>query len=153
MKNKYLLPYAASLGALATMVFPVASLIWVVVSWDGRNPDGTLDNAPNRAIGLLLIISPVFLLAVFLGIFLTTTILHSRQWVTKRTVSILVLIFGSIIPVWIFVDYNSYYGIGYALKSFAGTWLFFVGSLSLGAIVWWKIYHKELRAQIANTDL
>jgi len=38
------------------------------------------------------------------------------------------------------------YEIEYVIESFVGTLLFFQISLSLGAIVWWKVYHKGLKS-------
>jgi len=61
MKTKHLLPYAATLGALTTLIFPVAGLFWAYSTWRGDlYPDGTPDDAPWRAATLLLYLSPVF---------------------------------------------------------------------------------------------
>ena len=109
------------------------------------NPDGTPDNAPMRAATMLLFLSPGFFVAIFLEMLLVSYILHARKMVNKKVVGILVLTFGSIISILFTFDHYNDYEMDYVLKSFVGSFLFFLVSLSLGATVWWKIYHKGLK--------
>ena len=146
MKNKFLLPLAASLGALATLIIPVISLFWAYSTWRGdMNPNGTPDDAPWRAATILLFLSPGFFVAIFLGMLLVSYILHARKLVSKKVVSLLVLIIGSIIPILFALDNYDFYEMNYFLKSFVGALIFFLVSLSLGVTVWWRVYHKGLK--------
>jgi hypothetical protein len=146
MKNKYLLPFPAFLGALATLVIPLVFLVWAIFTWHGDlNPDGTPDDAPKRAAVMLLFLTPGFFVAIFLGMLFISYILHARKLVSKKIVIILVLIFGSIPSILFVFDNYNYYEMDYVLKSFMGTLLFFLVSLSLGATVWWLVYHKGLK--------
>jgi len=87
MKNKYLLPFAACLGALATLVIPLVFLIRAVSTWQGDlNSDGTPDDAPRRAAVMLLFFSPGFFATIFLGMLLVFYILHLRNLVRKKSV-------------------------------------------------------------------
>ena len=88
----------------------------------------------------------IFFVFIFLGMLLVSYIFHLKKLVSKKVVTLLVVFFSSLVPVIFSLDAYRSYGLGFAVEYFMGEFLLFLVSLSLGATVWWRIYHKGIRS-------
>ena len=130
--------FLASLAsAVALFVVPVIGFILGSMEIPYMRPDGTPDNAPARATGILLLISPVvfvlFSLVTFVGaVFLQ----HLSQLKLKILASIVIV---ASVGLGFVMVLDRPFGLYDALYYFVGFSALVLATLSVSVFVWWKV--------------
>jgi hypothetical protein len=135
-KRTFLIASAAAAGAF----FVVALIMGLLESWFGMpytNPDGTPDNAPIRAAGILIMLSPLIFVLLTALVFFTTLLLRSIRRLTPR-VLLTVVVLTSVGTAVLMVSDRPfgwkdmlYYFCGFAVINFL--------LLGSAAWAWWKV--------------
>ena len=130
---------ASSGAALVTMIGPLAIGLFVFFGGPSTNADGTPDNAPYRAAGILLLFTPLIFCLILALWYSITRVLNSFRSLSKTSIIVCCLIVSLIIGI-IFAagGYKSF-----GPKDAAISFSVFAGStfvcLFLGFLTWWSI--------------
>jgi hypothetical protein len=130
---------ASSTAALVTMITPLAVGFFVFLGGPSPDADGTPDDAPYRAAGFLLLLTPLIfglLLALWYSI---TRVLHSLGSLSKASIIVSCILISLTIGIVFAVAGYKAFGPKDAAISFS----VFSGStfvcLCLGFLTWWPI--------------
>jgi hypothetical protein len=128
--------YASLAAAAAFFVVPAVGS-FIVAQTPSLNPDGTPDNAPIRAVGVFLIISPLLFVAVAGLTFAIALLLqYFRQLKPAVVVGIVAVVS---IGLGFVMVLDRPFGWRDALYYFVGFTALILVTLSLTAFVWWKV--------------
>lgn len=136
MKTLRLIGAALAAGAAATAV-PVTLTVYVIATDTGLDNLGQPDDAPKRAAGLLLSLSPIFMVLIGGLMFVGAAVLHGARRHALKTLLSLALLLGAGLGALFSVQGYGVGGVKDAAISFA---MFGVGgfaTFALGAIAWW----------------
>jgi hypothetical protein len=134
--------YASLAAAAAFFVVPAVGS-FIVMQTPSVNPDGTPDNAPVRAVGVFLFLSPLLFAAVAGLTFAIALLLqYFRQLKPAVLAGVIVVVsvgLGSIMVL------DRPFGWRDALYYFVGFTALIFATLSLSALVWWKVAMRPNR--------
>jgi hypothetical protein len=128
--------YASLASAAAFFVVPAVGS-YIVTQTPSLNPDGTPDNVPVRAVGVLLFMSP-FLFVVVAGLTFAGAVLLQRIGQLKPAVLTGIVAVVSVGLAFVMV-LDRPFGWRDALYYFVGFAALILSTLSLSALVWWKV--------------
>jgi len=127
----------ASLASAATFLVVLAIGGYIVTQIPYQKFDGTPDNAPIRAVGVVLFISPVLFLMVTVFTFVTALFLQRlKQLRPQVLVGIVTVISVGLGFVMVLDRPFGWHDRLYHFVGFAGLIL---ATLSISAVVWWKV--------------
>ncbi len=142
-KRTFLVASVAAAGAF----FVVALIIGLVSSWfemPYTNPDGTPDNAPIRAAGILIMLSPLIFVLLAALAFFTTLLLQKVRRLTPRALLTVVLLASVATAVLMVSDRP--FGWKDMLYYFCGFVVINLLLLGSAAWAWWKVAMRPNRA-------
>ena len=146
-KRRFLLASIAASGAF----FVVAFIIGLVSSWfemPYMRPDSTPDNAPIRAAGILIMLSPLIFVLLTALVFFTTLSLQSIRRLTPRA-SLTVVVLASV-GIAVLMASGRPFGWKDMLYYFCGFAVINFLLLGSAAWTWWKVAMRPNRA--AHSD-
>jgi hypothetical protein len=131
--------FVASVAAAAA-VFVVAVLLGLAASWfemPYTSPDGAPDNAPIRAAGIMIVLSPIIFVVLTAFVFFTTLILRAIHQLKPRMLFAIPALL-SIGTAALMVS-DRPFGWHDRLHYFAGFVVLLFVPAAVGAWVWWKV--------------
>lgn len=134
---KFLL--ASASASFATIIAPVAMCLYILFQGSSILPNGTPDNDPFRAAGILLFLMPITFIILLALWYLISRGLFYLNVLTRKSLFLFCLC-GSVLIGGIFaIDGYRMFGMMDAIYSFL---IFFIGTfvtLGLGWLVWWPV--------------
>ena len=135
-------------AALAALAVPLADALWIRSGLAGPplvNPDGSIDNAPERAAMFFLMLSPVFLVILFAFFAVSTSVL---RYFARLSLGRLYLLDLSVaLAVAIYTASRSYVTLGARDAAFTFEMFGLVSfvCLALGSTAWWLLRPAALQ--------
>ena len=129
--------FYASLASAAAFFVVAAVGSYIVAQTPYLNPDGTPDNAPIRAVGVLLFIPPLLFFVVAGLTFASAVLLHYVQQLKPAVLAGIVVVVSVGLGFVMVLDRP--FGWRDALYYFVGFTALIFATLSLSALVWWKV--------------
>jgi hypothetical protein len=130
--------FVASLAS--TAAFFLVPIVGMFIDWANGpyvSPDGSPDNAPIRAAGLFMVLSPAIFLAVAVATFAIALFLQRLKLLRPRVLTIMVALLGVTLALIMVLDRP--FGWEDRLYYFLGFLALIVATLGISSFVWWKV--------------
>ena len=129
--------FYASLASAVAFLVVLAIGCYVVTQTPYQNLDGTPDNAPIRAVGVLLFISPALFVIVTVLAFVSALVLQRLKQLRPRVLAGIVAIISVGLGFVMVLDRP--FGWHDRLYYFVGFSGLILATLSISTVVWWKV--------------
>ncbi|WP_242421434.1 hypothetical protein [Acidovorax sp. Root267] len=116
--------------AAICLVLPVAQTPYV-------HADGSPDNAPVRAVGVLIMLSPLLLAVLTAAIFISAFVLQRFKRLSPRSIATMVVTASLGVATLLVID--RHFGWRDQLYYLAGFFSFLLTAFTTSAAVWWKV--------------
>ena len=141
--------FASLAAAFAFLAVPACCLLSVVLT-PYMNADGTPDNAPVRAAGILILISPLIFILLTAATFFITALLQRFNRLAPRSLATIAVATSLCLAVLMVLSRPfRWQDQLYYMACFS---VFLLATFGTSAVVWWKIATWPLRATGTDTQ-
>ena len=135
--------FVASLASAAAFIAVLVAGSYIAVQTPYLNAEGTPDNAPIRAAGILLLISPLLFVVVTSFMFAGALLLQHIKQLKPTVIAVIVSVASVGLGFVMILDRP--FGWLDALYYFVGFTTFALATITVSALAWWKMAMRPIK--------